>query len=181
MECSRARVQISGMMDGALGPLEVREVKGHLESCGHCRSLYREQLAVSEWVERAVVELEPPAAIWERVEREIRAGAGEREGVGGSFVRRPLIERALHLAPFSGARGWGYVGAAVVLLLVLSVAVLNRAGMSRDEQMLLAELEAFSIDVSENPFWRETSRANPFLSLEETGDENPFDRPENTR
>ncbi len=73
MECDEVRVQISDLVDDE----EVQQAKvihDHLASCSPCTRFYEEKLKVASWLKVAVdFQLEPPPAIWQRIDSKIRA------------------------------------------------------------------------------------------------------------
>ena len=72
MNCNQVRVRISELLDDDQEVGKVKEIHDHLESCHSCTGFYEEKLKVAQWLKEAEnLQLEPPSAIWQRIDSKI--------------------------------------------------------------------------------------------------------------
>jgi hypothetical protein len=112
---------------------------------------------MTDLLNAAIVELNPPDRIWARIEDRLPETVGTGKGIGAWFDFQDLFA----FARFSSVR---YAAAGFVLFLVASVVlVINRTGLE-DENRLLSEVESYSISVEGNPFYQfaAVDNGNPF-------------------
>ncbi len=103
-------------------------------------------------------QLEPPAEIWQRIDSKISA---------------PPSRFGFLLFPRFDVR---YAAAACVVLILFGLALLTTLGPSQDDQLLLAELESYALEVEGNPFLSQMKLTDPFFELTGPAEENPFDK-----
>jgi predicted anti-sigma-YlaC factor YlaD len=159
MECEGTKVQVSALMDANLDIEQVQALEGHLESCSSCAQFYEEQLELARLLKVSEdFQLEPPAAIWQRIDSQISAKPSKF-----GFLLFPRFDVR-------------YALAACVILVLFGVALLTTLTPSQDDQLLLAELESYTLEVEGNPFLSQMELTDPFLSLPAQAEENPFDK-----
>jgi hypothetical protein len=109
--------------------------------------------------------LQPPAGIWLRIQQQLEA---EHRQASVSLAERLLdwVRLPQHSIP----------AAAALLLMLTSGVVLWDWRNDLMVERSLAELDAFSLEVPENPFFTEVETGNPFFDYEPIapGGVNPF-------
>ena len=159
MECEGTKIQISALMDADLSIEQVQALEGHLESCSSCAQFYEEQLELSRLLRVSEdFQLEPPAAIWQRINSQISA---QPKKLG--FLLFPRFDVR-------------YAAAACVVLILFGLTLLTTLTPSQDDQLLLAELESYTLEVEGNPFLSQMKLTDPFFELTGPAEENPFDK-----
>lgn len=141
MNCQQIKLQIVSLLDENPEADLRGDIRAHLESCKFCADFYGEQLELDQLLQVGFPQLEPSPAIWQRIERTIRA---EEE----STRRRPGFEWILDWFRVPALR---LVATAATLLVILS-AVLFRFPADEVETDLLTKLESYQLEVKENPF-----------------------------
>ncbi len=166
MNCSSWKRDISAWLDGALPPGKVEEMRLHIETCPDCARLHAELTPVSEVFESArQVELDPPPFMWQRIQariqeqEEIRSSQSSRSGLLAWFGI-PQLRYAL--------------GASLLLLVTGVVAIQTRSPQSIDPDSLM-QLDSYTMEVSGNPFLRQSGEQNPFFGLSQQEPGNPFE------
>ncbi len=160
MTCQERRLQISEYLDGAMRPSQVGALLLHTETCGSCREFFLEQKKIADYLQAADWQLQPPAQLWDRIESRISPAA--------AAAPRPSVWTAW-LAPPQ----WGYALAASLALAILSVSLF--LGSQPLNRQLLAELNAYQVDVPDNPFLAQPREVNPFFEPLDEFEGNPFD------
>ncbi|MGH9322812.1 MAG: zf-HC2 domain-containing protein [Vicinamibacteria bacterium] len=123
-DCAEAAALVEKLADGEASGAEKREAEAHLEKCSSCRD-HLEFLTALGASARELPLARPPDAYWEQLPRKIldRIGAeGPRPGFGQLGQLRKLWQAVL--AP--GALRWQALGAAILLLATVGVAVLRQ-------------------------------------------------------
>lgn len=157
MSCSRLRPHITALADNSLEPQLVDEVKRHLASCSSCAQFYNEQLLLASWFKSTGVELEPPQQIWNKIENRL----SDR-----THLRR-------HFADVFRLPAARYVLLTLGLLILFSVSLLN-TGEQMEMRQALANLQAYNLEVQENPFLPAVKEENPFFKFNHK-EKNPFE------
>lgn len=153
-------------LDGRTAHAEGDPLLQHLEECPDCAAFHAEQLEVERVLQSArEVKLEPPPFLWQRIEARMQ----EMERAPAS---QPAFSTLLDLFRLPQAR-YG-LGAALLLLMTGLVAIETRHPGTADQE-ILARLDAYSVEVESNPFLRPSNDQNPFFTLEQTKQKNPFD------
>ena len=166
MNCRRWRREIVEWLDSRTSHAEEEALFQHLAECPDCATFHAEQLEVDRVLQSArEVRLEPPPFLWQRIEARIQEMEGAR-------TSQPAFSALLDLFRLPQAR-YG-LGALLLLLLTGLVAIETRHSGSVDQE-ILARLEAFSIKVDANPFLDPEQAQNPFFTLEQAKQKNPFD------
>lgn len=166
MKCREWRREIVEWLDGRSAHAEGDELFRHLEDCSECSLFYDEQMEADRVLQAArEVRLEPPPFLWQRIEARIQ----EMERVP---TARPTFAFLLDLFRMPQA-SYG-LGAVLLLLLTGLVAIETRHPGAVDQE-ILARLEAYSIEVDSNPFLGPEKEQNPFISLGQSNQQNPFD------
>lgn len=167
MNCEGWRIQIVALIDGSCEPREIPQVERHLSECASCQSFYREQLEFSALLGAPEMEATPPEYLWYRIESRlegVEAPAGWSSRLSGwlDIWRSPALR---------------YVTVSTSVLLLASLLFLSIRDSGRDNQRLLAQLDAYEMRVEGNPFLNQLGAAptpsNPFFSIEPTRN-NPF-------
>ncbi len=79
MDCEEVRVQISELVDDEQEVQQAKEIHDHLASCSPCTRFYEEKLKVTSWLKEAGnFQLEPPPAIWEKIDSKISTTTSKR-------------------------------------------------------------------------------------------------------
>lgn len=116
MKCDSVREQLTAYLDGDLDDHRGSAVRGHLRGCEACRNVARDEAALRDCL-RALPPLDPPASLWEGVQRQLAAAEI-------ADAERPAWRRALarlaRLAPRPSHLGFAAAAiAAAILLLVV--------------------------------------------------------------
>lgn len=166
MKCRKWRREIVEWLDGRTSHAEGDALFQHLAECPECAAFHAEQLEVNKVFQSARrVTLEPPPFLWQRLEARIQEM--ERASTSTSAFSNLLDLFRLPQARYG-------LGALLLLLLTGLVAIETRNPGSVDRE-ILARLEAYSIEVDSNPFLGQQKDQNPFFSLEQAKQNNPFD------
>jgi len=165
MNCSEWRLEISAYIDSSLQAGKCAGVEKHLQECVECASFYAEQSELNQVLQAALPDLEPPSQIWRSIESRLAltspvANMPDRWSFTDLF-RMPRL---------------AFVGVAAAFILMLGLLVFDTSAPGREQERLLAELEAFSIETEGNPFLTEVRAENPFFKLSRFEPGNPFDR-----
>jgi len=155
-------------VDGSCEPGTTRRVREHLDSCSSCLAFYREQLELNQILGSEALELNPPEYLWYRIES--RMSQAKRESTSSAvlvklfrFWRVPKLRYAL---VSSG------------LLLAASWSLLQYRADRAADQLLLARIDAYQMNVQGNPFLSVLDKPappdNPFIDLSPASS-NPFE------
>ncbi len=159
MECEGVKTQVSALLDASLDVEQVKVMEQHLESCTSCARFYQEELEVAHWLtEAGDFQLDPPPGIWQRIDSQISAKPS-RFG----FLLFPRFD-------------FRYAAAGLVILSLVSLTLLTLPTSPQENELLLAELESFELEVEGNPFLSQMRRVDPFFELTDPAKENPFDK-----
>jgi predicted anti-sigma-YlaC factor YlaD len=159
MECEGIKVQVSTLLDTSLDVEQVKEMEQHLESCPSCARFYQEELEVAHWLtEAGDFQLNPPPEIWHRIDSQISANPSWSD-----FLVFPSFD-------------FRYALAGVVALALVSLTLLTLSTSSQDNELLLAELESYELEVEGNPFLSQMRLTDPFFEMTGQAEENPFDK-----
>jgi hypothetical protein len=128
MKCDSVREQLTAYLDGDLDDHRGSAVRGHLRGCEACRSVASDEAALRDGL-RALPPLDPPASLWEGVQRQLAAAEI-------ADAERPAWRRALsrlaRLAPRPSHLGFAAAAiAAAILLLVVRAQDDDRAAPAR--------------------------------------------------
>lgn len=165
MKCRDLRPHLSALADGNLEAKWRSEVERHLGACDGCAAFYRQQVALNRLFQKEELLVEPPQHLWQGIQARLRHPSQptwRERWVGHLPALQPLQLR--------------YAAAALFVVLVLGVFLFFPSG-ERDVESakLLAELEAYSLEVRGNPFLVERRPdQNPFFTFEQPLMENPF-------
>ena len=161
MKCKNWKIQISAYLDGALDKADRQAVIQHIESCRECRVFHEENVTLSSLFSVHAEGKSPSPFIWNKIERRITSANGKTSRP--SFLDHFRLPRLAY-------------GMASAMLLISLAALVQLRGPSVEDRQLLAEMDAYTIDVQGNPFLNRTSNEidNPFFR-HETGSVNPFD------
>ncbi|MFZ0426777.1 MAG: zf-HC2 domain-containing protein [Acidobacteriota bacterium] len=166
MNCRAWRREIVEWLDGRSSHAEGDALFQHLASCPQCAAFHSEQLETDRVLQAArQVSLEPPPLLWQRIEvriREMEQAPAAQPGFATllDLFRLPQVSYGL--------------GAALLLLLTGLVAIETRSPAILDQEVL-ARLEAFSVQADSNPFLGPMQEQNPFFTMEQSKQQNPFD------
>jgi anti-sigma factor RsiW len=169
MGCSKWQIDISALLDGSLDSARSDEVRRHLDSCADCASFRQEQKELGRLLKAGSPTLEPPVALWKRIEAEITTSRREIPAKRASWNLAELFRLP--------QVGYGLASALLLLITALVVIQVRQPGMLENQQ--LAELDEFSLESTDNPFLSSIKTENPFFAVEElapTGSSNPFDQ-----
>lgn len=160
MSCQERRLQITSLLDGALGA-EGPELEAHLRTCPKCASFLRELREVDDLVRKEALDLEPPPGLWRAIEARIAPQPVPwRERLAAGFVELFQLPELRHAL-------------AGLLLLALSSTSLLYVKQDLDEG-LLEQARNYELEVEGNPFLPNLPSSNPFLDT--AGDSgNPFE------
>ena len=159
MECERVKIQVSELLDANLDVEQVKEIERHLESCPSCAQFYQEGLELAQWLKEAEnFQLEPPPAIWQRIDSQISAKPKQ-----SSFRLFPVFD-------------FRYAVAGLVVLILFSLALLSVLTTSQGDLQLLAELESYRLEVQGNPFLSQMRLKDPFFDFDGQAEGNPFNK-----
>lgn len=165
MNCQQRRIDISALVDESLEPARIPQVREHLASCEACQEFYEDLLRINQVLESEVTEVDPPVTLWARIEQRLVSPAPPQPVP--SFLEA-------WLRPFR-LPAWKYAFAGLVLALILSVYwVQVPRGPGEIDSTILAELDAYRLEVHGNPFLPEPSRENPFFEFDGSAKVNPF-------
>ncbi len=79
MDCDEERVQISDLVDDDQEFQQAQVIHDHLESCSPCTQFYEEKLKVASLLKEAEnFQLEPPPAIWQKIDSKISTTTSKR-------------------------------------------------------------------------------------------------------
>ena len=160
MECDGVKVQVSALLDASLDVEQVKAMEQHLESCSSCARFYQEELEVAHWLtEAGDFQLDPPPEIWQRINSQISAKPGK--------FRLPFLWPRFDFR---------YAAAGLAILALVSVALITLSTSPQENELLLAELESYELEVEGNPFLSRMSLTAPSLELPGQAEDNPFDR-----
>ncbi len=110
MRCGRARLQLTGLMDGVLNTDVRGHVEAHLEACNECTNEFRELLSVYEAMKGAY-NFKAPAGFSARVMEKLPAGdIGDAAFAGTGLLLRLRA---------SGSKSLQLAATAVVVLVVV--------------------------------------------------------------
>lgn len=158
MNCADCKLQISAYLDGALSLRESRLVLRHADVCDDCRDFLAEQERITAWMRSEDLELPLPDRVWEQIAARIDIPAV-------ASAKRGWWERAL-------SPRWAYPLAASLLLAVVSGSLV--VVPERENAGLLAQLNAYEVNVTGNPFLTEPTVDNPFFEPLAEIEGNPF-------
>jgi predicted anti-sigma-YlaC factor YlaD len=159
MECEGVKVQVSTLLDASLDVEQVKAMEQHLESCPSCARFYQEELEVAHWLTDAGdFQLDPPPEIWQRIDSQISAKPS-RFG----FLLFPRFD-------------FRYAAAGLVIFALVSLTLLTLSTSPQENELLLAELESYELEVEGNPFLSRMKLTDTFLGLPGQAEENPFDK-----
>jgi len=162
MNCQQIRIQIIEELDHERTGTRSVETQTHLRDCSDCHAFLEEQEQLSSLLADNQLSLEVPSGLWLQIEKEISQETQPRwETLAAAFsdwFRMPQLRHAL-------------AGSAFVLF--ASLALLNLGG-DKMEPGLMAQLDSFEMEVTENPFLANSTDGNPFFELD-SGAGNPFD------
>jgi anti-sigma factor RsiW len=134
---------LNDFADGALDAPERADVERHVDSCARCRAIV-EDLRDIRRAARTLSPIEPPAAVWRRIEEEIRADAGAEPITIAS--RRPWF------APSGRQLGWLGIAATIVLATIIGLRMgplAPASGSGSPEPAASAPADAPSTDAAE--------------------------------
>lgn len=103
LDCARVRELLDDHLDGALAPEAARAVDGHLASCGACRAEANALAALVADLAALPASIDPPAALWQAIERRTRAIALPATGAPG---RTPWRVAAVAAALLIAVAAW---------------------------------------------------------------------------
>jgi len=169
MNCEGWRIEIAALLDGSSDPGMISGVRAHMDACSSCLQFYREQSELNAVLGSSDLDLEPPEYLWYRIES--RMERREEVVASQSFAAR--------LFGFWQLPRLRYALVSSLLLLVVSWSLLQFKSRNEADQILLARIDAYQMDVVQgNPFLsglrKSTPPDNPFLSLR-TATSNPFE------
>ncbi len=155
-------IEISAYLDGNLKSAKLPSVEKHLRECAECASFCAEQRKLNQILVAALPDLEVPPQIWSRIEVQLEAGPSKVTGLRfWDLLRIPRLS---------------YAAASLVLLLAVFLFIFVTPNRGDEEERMLAELEAFSLEVEGNPFLRDVQADNPFFQFSQDNSGNPFER-----
>ncbi|MDA2933893.1 zf-HC2 domain-containing protein [Acidobacteria bacterium AH-259-D05] len=159
MDCEGVKIQVSALLDANLDVEQVKEMERHLESCPSCAQFYQEELELAQWLKEAGnFQLEPPPAIWQRIDSQISA-----EPRKSSLLLLPVFD-------------FRYAVAGLAILILFSLALLSIFTTPQGDLQLLAELESYSLEVEGNPFLSQMRLKDPFFEFDGKAEGNPFNK-----
>src|ERR1700675_4285964 len=80
MNCSEARIQLSGYVDGELSASQGSRLDAHVSGCAGCQHDLSAQSFVHEELRREITRFEAPAALHRRIRKALQAKATESRG-----------------------------------------------------------------------------------------------------
>lgn len=163
MACKSWGRQICEYVDGSLSFALQSHVREHLRTCSSCSALASQLEQLRGILAQVDTRLEPPAHLWRQIERKIL----ERN----STARKRWIWTDLFswLEP----RRVGYALAASVFAVTL-IFTLHLRRSDSERTAIIAELDAFDLQIQENPFLGPVGSGNPFYSIDTPAQGNPF-------
>jgi hypothetical protein len=164
MNCQQVRFQIIETLDNEPASVQIAKVRQHLESCPGCSTFYAEQDSLTQLLQVHLPQIQPPDRIWRQIEDRITVDAGR----GWEFRLQAFVDfcRMPQLKP---------VVAAIAIVLTCSALLLslNESGV---EPEMLAKLEAYTLEVQDNPFLPDGKEFNPFFTIDSGLSGNPFEQ-----
>ena len=158
MECEGVKTQVSALLDASLDVEQVKAMEQHLESCPSCAKFYEDQLELTEWLQEAGdFQLDPPPEIWQRIDTQISAKPSKF-----GFLLFPRFDFRYAVG------GW-------VILALVSLTLLTLSTSPQEDELLLAELESYELEVEGNPFLSQMRLTYPFFEVNGQ-DGNPFEK-----
>ena len=121
---------LPGYLDQELGLSEALEFERHLEGCEQCRHVYAQHREVSAQLRQAVLRVNAPQALAQRIEAALPSLPATRETLGERF-RRWLG---------SGSLSWAPVGATLASVVALSVSMSLYLAVPSPDQRLTQQL-----------------------------------------
>lgn len=171
MSCLERQIDITAYIDQSLEADQVEALQAHLKACTDCQRFYEEQLAFDQFLKENSTEADPPIHIWNKISAEIEARQASRQrSWWGDFWAHFEIPQLV------------YGFAALLLFGLASILALQVYEDFSAHPAYLAELDSFSVDVSDNPFldFENKSSENPFWDSMVSGEivdkTNPFER-----
>lgn len=164
MTCDRWQVEISAWLDEALSEAGAAALRRHLSTCTSCSHFLAVQRRLASAL-AAQPQLAPSPQVWQRLEFELRRRQAE--------ARVPIPARRA-LRDWLRLPQWGYAAASLLLLVLSGVTAVRMQGPDRQPAELLAELDAFNIPTSGNPFMAQVEDRNPFFDPAGLAQDNPF-------
>lgn len=164
MKCEFWKQEISAMLDGALDAREKARVDRHLSGCDECRDFFEHHSRLTRFIRNSALAVDPPEILWQKIENKIA-------------VQSPQTERPSALEPILAwlrVPNVAYGLAAALLLAFTGLVAIRTQDSSLMESRDIAALEAYTIDVSGNPFLSDKVPENPFFDLDEREPANPF-------
>jgi anti-sigma factor RsiW len=108
--CERYHEAIGDLVDATLSSVDRRELEDHLAVCPECRAL-ADDLRRLRTLARGLESRVPPPALWQRIERAIEKGPGQRRTFSWNWGASGLAAAALIIAAI-GVTVWRQPGAA---------------------------------------------------------------------
>lgn len=163
MNCQQTKLQILELWNSGTDPVMDSAVQQHLGVCPACSTFQLEQKEITRLLGEQLPELEPPARIWLQIEEQISVPQDK----GWEFSLQGVID-LFWLPQFK------QVAAGLAMAVIFSVLLLNLAENTVEPEVL-AELEAYHLDIQDNPFLSRGEESNPFFDLSPGLRGNPFE------
>lgn len=162
MNCRQWHLDIIEQLDAALSKERSDQVEAHVRSCPRCATFRAEQRSLQAHLEaERRIQLEPRQELWARIETRLPES-------------QPHVAQPVSWSPFDLFRQpqFSYGLAALVLLALTAIVGIQTGEPDRE---FLAQLDAFDLEVTDNPFLATMEDQNPFFNLEGLEPENPFE------
>jgi Putative zinc-finger len=114
MSCEQVRAQLTAYLDGEVEGDRGSAIRGHLRGCEACEQIARDEAALRDGL-RALPPLDPPASLWDGVQREL--AAAEVADARTPAWRRALVRfwRWAPLTPRFGIAAAAIAGSIAIL------------------------------------------------------------------
>lgn len=171
MNCEAWRIEISAFLDGGSDPRTISRISRHLEACSSCLEFHREQSELNALLGAPELEATPPEYLWYRIEGKMEEPKEE------AFSFQAFLARWFGFWQVPRLRY--AVVSALLALVVCSWSLLQIKNQREADQILLARIDAYQLDVVPgNPFLAGLKATvpsdNPFVSLGSVSS-NPFE------
>lgn len=163
MNCQQTKLQILELLDSGQGPVMDSALQKHLRVCSACSTFQLEQEEMTRLLGDQLPELEPPARIWLQIEEQISVPQGSR----WEFSLQGVLD-------FFWMPQFKQVAAGLAMAVIFSVLLLNLAENTVEPEVL-AKLEAYHLEIQENPFLSRGEGSNPFFDPSPGPGGNPFE------
>ncbi|HEU0030238.1 MAG TPA: anti-sigma factor [Kofleriaceae bacterium] len=115
MTCERIRKQLTAYLDGELDGERGTLVRGHLRTCGACRTIAEDEAALRDGL-RALPSLDPPSTLWAGVQARL---AAEEVAAAEQPSWKRMLARARRWLPSTPQLAAGGVLAAAAVALIV--------------------------------------------------------------